>query len=58
MTVFNVCANYTMQLYNGINSHVEELLVMSFDWSCDSHQCCDWWFSVYCYGTNFNMSVK
>jgi len=43
----NVCVNDTVQLlYISII-----LLVMSFDWSCDSHLCCDWWLSVYYNGT-------
>jgi len=45
--VFNVCVNDTVQLLN-INLLVEELFVMSFDWSCDSNHCCDdCWLSVY-----------
>jgi len=49
MMVFNVCVNDTVQLLNSsINFLVEEMIMMSFDWSFDSHYCCDWWLSVYC----------
>jgi len=48
-----VCLNDTVQLlYTSINIIVEELLVMSFNWSSDSHHCCDdYWSSVYYNGT-------
>jgi len=40
--VFNVCVNDTVQLlYSRMNSLVEELIMMSFDWSFDSDYCCD-----------------
>jgi len=49
MMVFNVCVNDTVQLlYSRMNSLVEELIMMSFDWSFDSDYCCDRWLSVYC----------
>jgi len=49
MMVFNVCVNDTVQfLYNSMNSLVEELIIMSFDCTFDSHYCCDRWQSVYC----------
>jgi len=49
MIVFNVCVNNTVQLlYSSMNFLVEELIMMSFNWSFNSHHCCDWWVSVYC----------
>jgi len=49
MMVFNVCVNEAVQLLNSsINSLVEELIMMmSLDWSYDSHYCCDCWLSMY-----------
>jgi len=48
MMVFNVCVNDTVQLlYNSMNFLEEELIMMSFDWSCDFHYGCDCWLSVY-----------
>jgi len=34
-------------LYSNMNVLVEELIMMSFDWSFNSHYCCDCWLSVY-----------
>jgi len=34
-------------LYSKMNVLVEELIMMSFDWSFNSHYCCDCWLSVY-----------
>jgi len=46
MMVFNVCVNDSVQLLY-LNLLMEEMLVMIFDWSCDSHLCCDdCWLSV------------
>jgi len=38
-------------LYINIKFLMEELNVMSFHISCDSHHCCDCWLSVYYSGT-------
>jgi len=48
MMVFNVCVNDTVQLlYSSINFIVEDLLMMTFDWSCDPPHGYDCWLSVY-----------
>jgi len=47
MMVFNVCVNDSAASLFKHSVFVEKLLVMSFDWSCDSYHCCDdWWLSV------------
>jgi len=41
MMVFNVCVNDTVQFLYSMNSLFEELIMMSFDCSFDSHYCKD-----------------